>query len=75
MVRATAAAPGTADWPKPAVITAPSGDLQDVNLSLGADNGITLSWIRTTQPRDVGIYRSWRPSQFVNRAWLPMLLH
>ena len=74
MIRATSAPPGAVVWPKPSVITAPMSDLRDVSLSLGADNGISLSWVQTNQPRDVGIYKSWQVSEFTDRAWLPIIL-
>ena len=74
MVRATAATPGAVSWPKPMVITAPVGDLRDVSFSLGDDDGIVLGWVQTNQPRDVGIYESWRASEFVDRGWLPIIL-
>jgi hypothetical protein len=74
MVRATSAAPGTVTWPKPGVIAAPIGDLRDASLSLRAHKGISLSWVQTSQPGDVGIYESWRVSEFVDRAWLPIIL-
>ena len=74
MIRATAAPPGAVVWPKPLVITAPIGDLRDVSLSFGADNGISLTWVQTNQPQDVGIYKSWQASEFIDGAWLPIIL-
>jgi hypothetical protein len=74
MVRATTATPAALIWPKPAVITSPTGDLRDVTLTLEVENGVSLSWIQTNQPRDVGIYESWRASEFTVRAWLPVIL-
>ena len=75
MVRATSAIPTTLSWPKPAVITAPIGDLSDVVLVQGPGNGVSLGWVQTHQPQDVGIYKSWRASDLTERAWLPLILH
>jgi len=75
MVRATSATPATLSWPKPTVITALTGDLRDVVLTLGPGNGVSLGWVQTHQPQDVGIYESWRASDLTERAWLPLTLH
>ena len=72
-VRATSAAPGALNWPKPVVITAPTADLRDVVLTLGPVNGVSVDWVQTSQPQDVAIYESWRKSDFIDRAWLPTI--
>jgi hypothetical protein len=73
MLRATSAAPITQNWPKPVVITAPTGDLRDVVLTSGPGNGVSLDWVQTQQPQDVGIYESWRASDLTKRAQLPLI--
>ncbi len=75
MVRATSALPTSRNWPKPMVTTAQTGDLHDVVLTLGPGNGVSLDWVQTSQPQDVGIYESWRASDLTDRAWLPIILH
>jgi hypothetical protein len=74
MIRAASAAPGTLTWPKPVVIAAPVGDLRDASLSIRDHKGISLSWVQTSQPGDVGIYESWRVSEYADGAWLPIIL-
>ena len=74
MIRATSAAPRAAIWPKPAIVTAPMDDLSDVALSPGTSNGVSVGWVQTNQPGDVGVYESWRASDLIDRGWLPMIL-
>ena len=74
MVRAASATPATLNWPKPSVITAPLGTLRDVVLALGPGNEVSLGWIQTHQPQDVGIYESWQPSELHARAWFPLIM-
>jgi hypothetical protein len=73
-VLVASAAPTTLSWPKPAVIAAPLHALRDVVLALGPGNEVSLGWIQTHQPQDVGIYESWQPSNITPRAWLPLIM-
>ena len=74
MVLAASATPATLNWPKATVIAAPLDMLRDVVLALGPGNGVSIGWIRTHQPLDVGIYESRQTLELQRRAWLPLIM-
>ena len=60
MVLAASATPATLNWPKPSVITAPLSTSGRCRTGAGTGNEVSVGWIQTHQPQDVGIYESWQ---------------
>lgn len=71
VVRATYAPIAPPKWPKPEIVTEPTGFLRDILLSMTED-GITVGWVNVDGLGASSIYESWQRSGFSHRRWLPL---
>jgi hypothetical protein len=73
IVRVSSAPSPPLKWPKASFVTALVGDLRDVSITALPNGGITVGWVQTFHPGDVGVYESQPISPLHPRIWLPVI--